>query len=92
MNTFLNRMERHIGGLIEIKTELYWYGARAWDKSPGRICLLLEATTGYTIESSRFAAHTANTSESIAALLLIDGSPRWVWMAKEDVETLNETA
>ena len=77
---FLDRLLSHKGGLIRLKTELYWYGGRGYDRSPDRICLLLDA--------ARTAAAAARTAA--AALLLIESSPHWVWVAAEDVELLSE--
>ena len=41
--TFLQRLQAHKGGLIRLKTELYWYDGRGYDNTPGRICLILDA-------------------------------------------------
>lgn len=43
--TFIDKLKAHIGGLVLIKTELYWYDASRYgpDEDPGRICLLLDA-------------------------------------------------
>ena len=46
--TFLEMLQSHKGSLIRLKTELFWYGGRGWDKSPGRICLLLDAANAAT--------------------------------------------
>jgi len=44
--TFLEQLQAHKGGLIQLKTQLYWYvGGRGYDNTPGRICLILDATT-----------------------------------------------
>jgi len=40
--TFLEQLQTHRGGLLELKTQLFWYG-RGWDSTPGRLCLLLDA-------------------------------------------------
>ena len=29
--TFLEALQSHRGGLVRIKTQLYWYGGRGWD-------------------------------------------------------------
>ena len=91
--TFLEQLQSHKGGLLYLKTGLYWYGGRGYDRSPGRICLILDATQ---VTASRAAAAvpavtpTAEQRETADALLLIDGSPHWVWMADSDVELLPE--
>ena len=74
--TFLEQLQSHKGGLLRLKTELYWYGGRGYDRSPDRICLILDAAR--------------RTTADYATLLLIDGSPHWVWVAAEDVELLSE--
>jgi len=89
--TFLERLQAHHGGLIRLKTELYWCGGRGWDKNPGRLCLLLEATAAPT--GATFAATSAATrarSGTTAALLLVDGSPQWIWVVDGDVEVISE--
>jgi len=40
--TLLEKLESHRGGLVRLPTQLFWYG-RGWDRTPGRICLLLDA-------------------------------------------------
>ena len=79
--TLLERLQSHKGGLIRLKTELFWYGGRGWDENPGRVCLLLDAA------AAAFATGAA-ARRSAAAYLLIDGSPRWVWVAEEDMALL----
>jgi len=88
----LKRLRAHRGGLVRLKTRLYWYDRYVWDNIPGRICLLLDS--GHLPRTSA-AAMTPGTpdvqSTNIAAAhLLIDGQPRWVWVVTEDVELINE--
>ena len=78
--TFLETLQSHKCGLISLKTELYWYDGRGWDKNPGRVCLILDAAAVF--------ATGAAARRSAAAYLLIDGSPRWVWVAEEDMALL----
>jgi hypothetical protein len=82
--TFLEQLQAHKGGLIRLKTQLFWYEGRGWDNTPGRICLLLDAaaTAATTVASSAAAATTT------AAHLLIDGKPAWIWVAEQDIELL----
>ena len=92
--TFLDRLLSHKGSLIRLKTELYWYGGRGYDGSPGRICLILDAhLTGFGKRAAdRTDAATPaarrTTDALVVALLLIDGLPYWVWVAETDVELL----
>ena len=85
--TFLEQLQSHKGGLLYLKTGLYWYGGRGYDRSPDRICLILDAARR-TAATGTAAAR--GTTADYATLLLIDGSPHWVWVAAEDVELLSE--
>ena len=90
--TFLEQLQSHRGGLIRLK-ELYWYGGRGWDGSPGRICLVLDiggAAPGFRVPV-RVAAATSTMIPDLrggVALLLIDGCTHWVRVVHEDVELL----
>jgi len=87
--TFLQRLQAHKGGLIQLKTQLYWYdGVR--NEIVGRICMLLDADA---VEDpldavARTAEAHLGMSSTAAALLLIDGSPQWIWITEADVELL----
>ena len=88
---FLQKLESHTGGLLRIKSDLFWFG-RGWDGTPGRLCLLLDASP--LAARSRARARTParlgvrGRRPLAAALLLIDGAPHWVWVANEDVELI----
>jgi hypothetical protein len=92
--TFLEDLTAHKGGLILLKTELYWYGGRGWDRNPGRICLLMDSVLTYDgapaapAARTRYADTDADGFGDAAACLLIDGRPCWVWIAPADVELL----
>jgi hypothetical protein len=43
--TFAEQLKNHVGGLIRIKTDLYWYNTGVWDGIEGRVCLLLGTDT-----------------------------------------------
>ena len=85
--TLLEQLQAHKGGLIQLKTQLYWYDGRGYDGTSGRICLILDATA-----SAASAAATADklrtATAAAAAFLLIDGQPQWIWVAKEDIALL----
>ena len=85
---FLQTLKAHRGGLLRLKNQLYWYGARGWDGSPDRICLVLDADTAPIPSEPMFAAAETATFRLAAALLLIDGRPHWVWIGPEDVELI----
>ena len=85
---FLQTLKAHRGGLLRLKNQLYWYGARGWDGSPDRICLVLDADTAPVPVRVGFAAAETARFRLAAALLLIDGCPHWVWVGPEDVELI----
>jgi len=99
--TFLEQLQAHKGGLIRLKTPLYWYdGVR--NEIVGRICLLLDASSlpkpsAAATTPSAAAAATAvvataagvGTAAAFAvALLLIEGQPQWIWLAEKDIDLL----
>ena len=86
--TFLEELQSHKGGLILLKTQLFWYGGQGWDGVTGRVCLLMDAAD--PARHPRAAAHAAvaERAAAAAALILIDGRPQWVWIAPADVELL----
>ena len=93
--TFLEQLQSHKGGLICLKTQLYWYDGRGWDKNPGRVCLILDTAAARTAAPVAAAARTAAgvaaaraSTNGASALLLIDGAPHWVWIVEQDVELL----
>jgi len=89
---FLDDLQSHRGGLLELRTQLYWHG-RGWDSTPGRLCLLLDAAIADAPDYLDAAApQLARRSrcERAAAHLLIDGQPQWVWVAAADVELISE--
>ena len=77
---FLQELGSHRGGLVRIKTQLFWYDGRGWDPVVDRVCLLLNTAAA--------TARVATTATAAAALLLVDGAPHWVWLAQADVELL----
>ena len=92
---FLQTLKAQVGGLLHIKSELYWYGGRGWDGAPGRVCLLLDAALGGDRAPRRRPAARAlvaraapHSPADLAVLLLIDGCPHWVWVSQEDVELI----
>ena len=86
---FLQKLESHSGGLLRIKSKLFWYGGRGFDGSPGRVCLILDAGSMPVFEPFLDAEPLPHIgSPTAAALLLIDGCPQWIWVGKEDVELI----
>ena len=99
--TFLEELQAHKGGLVRIKSELYWYGGRGPDGSLGRVCLLLDtAPAAYARLSGhplRLAATTAHADpnpfdnvSSVSAYLLIEDKPQWVCVCSRDCEIIDE--
>lgn len=85
--TFLEQLQAHKGGLIQLKSQLYWYGGRGYDGNPGRVCLILDSASAATVAGAKPTARACSIAGAVAYLLL-DGSPQWVWVAKEDMELL----
>ena len=92
--TLLEQLQAHKGGLIQLKTQLYWYDGRGYDGTSGRICLILDATASAaaarvgTAATAACATAGAYAAEAATAFLLIDGQPQWIWAAAEDIELL----
>lgn len=89
--TFLEKLLSHRGGLIRLKTGLYWYDGRGWDGSPGRVCLLLDFTPTIAIPAVPTAWVTnslVGVEPDAAVHLLIDGQNHWVWVMEKDMELL----
>jgi len=90
---FLEQLRSHKGSLIRLPTQLYWYNG-GWDGTSDRICLLLDARVSPThpaAAATPTAVSAVGGTASSATLLLIDGQPRWVWVAENDVELISET-
>jgi len=96
--TLLEELDAHKGGLILLKTELFWYGGRGWDGTRGRVCLLMDSAAaagaarspprGTAAAPSAVARVTLAALADAATLLLIDGCPHWVWVSSDDLELL----
>jgi len=85
--TLLQQLQAHKGGLIHLKTQLYWYGV-GYDKNPGRVCLVLDIDTTVAAATGTTPAAVHIPAAAVDTLLLIDGSPQWIWIDEEDVELL----
>jgi hypothetical protein len=95
--TFLEQFQAHKGGLLKIKTDLYWYDRGRYDGNPGRVCLILDVCDARQIDSHDVDASGAANLQaeddgkkvnSVDAFLLVDGVPRWIWLSEADVELL----
>ena len=85
--TLFERLQAHEGGLVRIRSQLYWYYDRGWDGVPGRLCLVLDATA-VGVATAAFTVAAARL-QGAAALLLVDGAPHWVWVVAKDIELLD---
>ena len=95
--TFLKQFQARKGGLLKIKTQLYWYDKGRHDGNPGRVCLILDVYAARQIDSHDVDAVGAANEQaesdgkkvnSVDAFLLVDGVPRWIWLSEADVELL----
>jgi hypothetical protein len=89
--TFLEELTAHKGGLLLLKTQLYWYGGRGWDGVLDRVCLLMDAGTALrprAVVAAERARSAPAASATAPAHLLIDGCLHWVWVSRADVELL----
>jgi len=86
--TFPEALQSHKGGLLLLKTQLYWYDGRGWDGVHDRVCLLLNAADDLDGAAARATAALPPRLTAHAALLLVDGAPHWVWVSQADVELL----
>jgi hypothetical protein len=85
--TFLEELTAHKGGLILLRSDLFWYGGRGWDGTRGRICLLMDSAA--PPDAPAVAASAVRVGGvAVGALLLFDGAPHWVWVAADDLELL----
>jgi len=93
--TFLDELQAHIGGLIRIKTELFWYNPpHGPDASPGRICLLLDVRKEISLDfisATPAGPASANpTRKPVAAILIfVDGMSKWIWAWDEVLEIID---
>lgn len=93
--TFIEQLKAHVGGLIRIKTELYWYKEGKWDRAHERVYLLLDVLDHAVADArwSEVAAASAagdvgDVREREGVLLFIDGNPKWIWVYSGAVELL----
>jgi hypothetical protein len=99
--TFAKQLKAHVGGLICLKTDLYWYDSRSWDGVKGSVYLLLDTTTlvytGVHVAAGLSAADifaglrwgcAPAAAGLVCALLLIDSEPKWILTSKEDLELI----
>ena len=82
----LFELQAHKGGLIRLKSDLFWFG-KGWDTTPERICILLDAVRKRSKEMHISAATLSGSDQDVWCIqLLIDGDPHWCWIAKRYLE------
>jgi len=91
----LEQLRIHVGGLVLLKTELFWYGGRGWDGITDRTVLLMDACAhvapaARSVQGAAMGLFDTTSAAALAAgiLLLIDGCPHWVWVSADDLELL----
>ena len=92
--TLLKKLQSHVGGLVKIKAELYWYDSSSWENVQERICTLLDSALrenhdpsvqGRIIAASRRWRMGPRT-DSIELQVLVDGLPCWILLDEENFE------
>jgi len=87
--TLIEALQAHKGGLVLLKSELWWYGGRDWDGARDRICLLMDAVTDVAVASGTVVpAASTLRGDTVILLLLATGAPHWVWVCADDLELL----
>jgi len=76
---FFNSILSHRGGLLRLKTPLYWYGW-GWDGTPERVCLILDVVA---LRGPNDVAACGSPKLGASVLLLLDGQPQWVWLGED---------
>jgi hypothetical protein len=86
--TFPEALQAHKGGLVRIKSDLFWYGGRGWDGVHDRICLLLNAAGSPPSRAPRAAPamrrSEAPPSSSSTGLRTGSGSVLATWSSFTD--------
>jgi len=72
--TLIEALQSHKGGLILLKTEIFWYAGRGWDGITGQVCLLMDAASSppfvdaaTSTAAARAAAEAHADAEAAAA-------------------------
>lgn len=81
------------GSLIKILSELFWYDRRSFHEKPEQIYFVVESLLGTNELQPGCEAETLNVgvsslSKGLKMNLVIDGSPTWVEVDKNDYSLL----
>lgn len=82
----VEELEAHIGCLIHIKTDLFWYDGRLWDGITERFCILLGI--GDALDDKADARGRYLGYDEVSLQLLIDGRPRWIILGEKSFEVV----
>jgi len=95
MKTLSMQYQDHKGGLIKLKSQLFWGGGsgRHWDGVPERICLILDVDdeNAHRTFVSTNGDFDNEWDPGVTVLLLVDGSPHWVLVYETDMEFITKT-
>jgi hypothetical protein len=85
--TFIEQLHSHVGGLVRLKAQIYWHDLCYYDRIEDRVCLLLDSTPGDDIRVQGEQIGECIPDDPLV-LLLIDDSPKWVWISEDYVELI----
>jgi hypothetical protein len=91
---FNKRLRSHIGKLICLKTQLYWFYQGGWDNNPGRVCILISVQHGRFSKQPvaegayhrKIIDRVGRVKKTIAIELLVDATPQLIWVTNKDLE------
>jgi hypothetical protein len=89
MMKFFQTLQKSIGNIIRLKTQLYWFQKGVWDNNPGRVCLILDVLKhGGPASACTVTSYNTSNNEELV-LLLINGLPVHVWTSEPDIEFID---
>ncbi len=83
---FACQLRTHQGGLILLKSEVYFYDG-GWDGRFNRICLLLRSASEAKCVVGR-SASVVPWGDACVVYVLVDSTPMYIWVHDDDVELL----
>jgi len=90
--TLFEELQAQIGSLIHVKTQLFFEKTVGWDGIPERFCVLLDVAKPewpprkVYAEGPSITWVRADRNDSIDVQLLLDGTPQWIALNKENFE------